>query len=225
MEKKAAITLALFERTPAWASRLFPQTIWSLRERRHEIFLTFDDGPQPEFTASLLELLAANHARATFFLVGEKAHAYPLLVREIAAAGHAIGNHTMHHRQLRWQRRTIVHEEITLAQEVIEDCAGIPVRHFRPPYGTLRPAIFEAVKNLNLNLTMWSLMPGDVWRVNHPKAIADSITKQARGGDVILLHDGHDCASATIAALRESLPRLKEKGFHFSAMPNRPAKS
>jgi peptidoglycan/xylan/chitin deacetylase (PgdA/CDA1 family) len=222
MEKtiKAAVTLALFERTPMLARRLFPQAIWSLPKGVNEIFLTFDDGPHPTFTGNLLELLDAQQARATFFLVGEKVKKHPQLVREIVAAGHAIGNHTLHHRQLRWQRRAVVHEEIKTAQHILEDCTNASIRYFRPPYGALSPAIFSVTNEANLAMAMWSLMPGDVWRANHPQAIAASMMNHARDGEIILLHDGHACAPATIAALRETLPKLKERGYQFAVLPN-----
>ena len=215
---KAALLMKFFERTPKAAKCFFPQALWSLPERRDEIFLTFDDGPHPQFTVQLLELLAAYQSRATFFLIGEKARLHPSLVREIVAAGHVIGNHTMHHRRLRWQRHQVVHEEIHSAQRVIEDQVGKVVEYFRPPYGHLSPVIAKAVNSANLKMVMWSLLPGDIWRVGAPQAIAASLLKSARGGDIVLLHDGHLCAPATMAALRETLPILQEKGFHFRAL-------
>jgi peptidoglycan/xylan/chitin deacetylase (PgdA/CDA1 family) len=215
---KAALLMRLLERTPNAAKRFFPQALWSLPERRDEIFLTFDDGPHPPFTAQLLGLLAAQQCRATFFLIGEKARSYPSLGRESVAAGHVIGNHTMRHRRLRWQRHRTVHEEIHSAQRIIEDQVGKAVEYFRPPYGHLSPAIVKAAKSANLQIAMWSLMPGDFFRADAPQAIAASILMNARDGDIVLLHDGHRCAPATMAALREALPILQEKGFRFRAL-------
>lgn len=222
MEKslKAAAVMTLFQRTPKLARRFLPQAIWYFPERKDELFLTFDDGPDFEFTPALLNLLAKHEIRAAFFLIGEKASKHPQLVREIVARGHLVGNHTMHHPRLRWRRRHIVEEEIQSAQEVLEMCAGIPVRFFRPPYGALSPAILRTVKGMNLRMTMWSLMAGDVWRVDNPRAITSSIINNVRGGDVILLHDGHRCGPATIAALREAIPVLKERGYRFNLLPD-----
>jgi len=144
MEKsfKAAAVTALFQRTPSLARRILPQAIWCFPERQGELFLTFDDRPDPEFTPALLSLLMKHEIRAAFFLIGEKARKHPQLVREILTQGHLIGNHTMHHPRLRWLRRGIIKEEIQSAQEVLEDCAGIPVRFFRPPYGALQHFLF-----------------------------------------------------------------------------------
>lgn len=217
---KAAFVMALFERTPEAAMRFLPRATWCFPEREAELFLTFDDGPHPAFTSSLLNLLAKHDARASFFLIGEKARAHSRLAREIVSAGHVIGNHTMQHRQLRWQRRSVVCEEIQSAQKVLEDCAGEPVRFFRPPYGALSPAILRAAKDHTLRLTMWSLLAGDVWRTNNSSAIAGSIMKKCRGGDIILLHDGHACGPATIAAVSETIPRLKDRGYRFRSLPD-----
>jgi len=212
--------MRLFERTPAPAMRLLPQAMWRVPERRREIFLTFDDGPHPGHTPPLLNLLDRHDVRATFFLVGEKAKTHPGIVRDLVAAGHRIGNHTMHHRQLRWQRRVVVQEEIYTAQQVLENCAQTPIRLFRPPYGALSSAILRTVKACDLRLTMWSVMPGDVWRAEDPAAITRSILTKSRDGDILLLHDGHRCAPATIAALREAIPALKERAFRFSLIPD-----
>jgi len=222
MEKslKTAAVMTLFQRTPNFARRFLPQVIWCFPARTNELFLTFDDGPDPEFTPALLSLLTKHEIRAAFFLIGKKARKHPQLVREIVAAGHLVGNHTMHHPRLRWRRRLIVKEEIQSAQEVLEDCAGIPARFFRPPYGALSPAILGTVREMNLRMIMWSLMPGDVWRVDNPSAIVSSIIKYVRGGDIILLHDGHRCGPATISALRETIPVLREKGYRFSVLPD-----
>jgi peptidoglycan/xylan/chitin deacetylase (PgdA/CDA1 family) len=222
MEKsiKAAAMMTLFQRTPNFARRFLPQAIWCFPERKSDLFLTFDDGPDPEFTPELLNLLAKHEIHAAFFLIGEKARKYPRLVRKIVAAGHHLGNHTMHHHRLRWPRRRIVREEIQSAQKVLQDCAGISVRFFRPPYGALSPAILGAARELNLRLTMWSLMPGDVWRVDNPSAIVSSIINNVRSGDIILLHDGHRCGPATIAALRATIPMLKERDYRFNLLPD-----
>jgi len=217
---RGGAVIALFQRTPNLARRFLPQAIWCFPSLMNELFLTFDDGPDPEFTPPLLSLLAKHEIRAAFFLIGEKARKHPQLVHEIVAAGHLIGNHTMHHPRLRWQRREMIKEEIQSAQEVLQDCADTPVRFFRPPFGALSLAIFRAVKEMNLCLTMWSLMPGDVWHVDDPRAITGSIIKNVRGGDVILLHDGHRCGPATIAALRETIPALKDRGYRFSLLPD-----
>lgn len=208
---------------PGLVRRLVPQAIWSLPERRQEVFLTFDDGPHPRHTSELLTLLAAHGARVTFFLIGEKVRAYPQLLRDIHGAGHAIGNHTMHHRRLWWQGRAAVLEEIRAAQSVIEDGAGVAVRYFRPPYGALSPAVVAAADQASLRVAMWSCSPLDFRRANDPQAIATALAEHVRGGDLVLLHDGHACAPATLAALRATLPLLKEKGYRFAALPNHPS--
>ena len=209
-----------FQRTPRIASRVLPQALWSFPRQSREVFLTFDDGPHSLYTLQLVELLAQYDARATFFVVGEKVRQYPQLVRETVAAGHRLGNHTMHHLRMRWTPVSVVREEISSAQKVIEQTAGEAVYHFRPPYGVLRPAVLGFASRLGLKVTMWSCMPLDFRRASDSPAIAASLARHLRGGDIVLLHDGHDCAPAMMQALRETLHAVKEKGYRFASLPN-----
>jgi peptidoglycan-N-acetylglucosamine deacetylase len=200
-------------------SELFGSTVHHTRRRR-EIALTFDDGPNPAITPQLLELLERHSARATFFLIGRFARACPELVREIAARGHAIGNHTETHCNLAVLSSSRTMEEIARCRESIAGAlargtgeargAARGLAWMRPPFGYRGPQTGNAVRRAGLRgVAMWSLVCYE-WR---RKSAAELIARLARvevhsrvrhtrtrgglgdagvnrGGDVILLHDG-----------------------------------
>jgi peptidoglycan/xylan/chitin deacetylase (PgdA/CDA1 family) len=177
------------------ASQLFGKTLIAPR-RPGELALTFDDGPNPVWTPRLLEMLVAHDVRATFFLVGRFAQAEPALVRQIAAAGHAIGNHSWSHPDLALTLPRKVREELTRTSETLEQITGAPVRFFRPPFGSRRPFVLRAARSLGMTPVLWNAMTTD-WREPSAEAIAGrlarSINRMRRQGRAanVVLHDGN----------------------------------
>jgi peptidoglycan/xylan/chitin deacetylase (PgdA/CDA1 family) len=163
--------------------------------RPGELALTFDDGPNPAWTPRLLDLLAANDVRATFFLIGQFAQAEPELVRRIAGAGHAIGNHSWSHPNLARTAATKIREELTRTSSALEQIAGQPVRLFRPPFGARGPATFKIARSLGLTPVLWNAMTSD-WSQPSADRIASALSRKIdrltrRGQAVnIVLHDG-----------------------------------
>jgi peptidoglycan/xylan/chitin deacetylase (PgdA/CDA1 family) len=176
-------------------SQLFGRTIVAGRDRA-ELALTYDDGPNEPWTSQLLDLLARHDIRATFFLIGRYVRERPDLVREIQAAGHVIGNHTVTHPWLAVESPKRVREELMGCNAALEDVLGEPVRFFRPPHGSRRPDVLRAARDLGLTAVMWNAMGFD-WRVD---TTADEIAghlergiarNRRRGhGSNLLLHDG-----------------------------------
>jgi peptidoglycan-N-acetylglucosamine deacetylase len=161
----------------------------------NQIALTYDDGPNDIVTERLLDLLARNQSRATFFLIGRYVRQRPAIARAIASAGHLIGNHTMTHPWLAWQSHARIREELTQCNAAIEDALGIPVRYFRAPHGARRPAVFRIAHELSLTPVQWNILPGD-WKPLGPQAIADRTLRgilrnqrQNRSSNIVL-HDG-----------------------------------
>ena len=160
-----------------------------------ELALTYDDGPNPAATPRLLELLASHNVRATFFLIGVHVRQQPSLARDIAAAGHAIGNHTMTHPWLAWQPASKIRAEIADTNALLEDTLGQPVRLFRPPHGARRPCVLREAASLGLATVNWNIITHD-WRPQPSSAIVEKIRNgiarnQAHSrGSNILLHDG-----------------------------------
>jgi peptidoglycan/xylan/chitin deacetylase (PgdA/CDA1 family) len=160
-----------------------------------EVAFTFDDGPNEPYTQQLLDLLAQHQVRAIFFLVGNFVRLRPELARAILQAGHLIGNHTMSHPSLMWERPSRVHEELAGCNAVLEDVTGQAVRYFRPPFGARRPDVLRTAVELGLKPVMWNVTAHD-WDATDPVALAARVQRIVRSnqrlgrGSNILLHDG-----------------------------------
>ncbi len=153
------------------------------------VALTFDDGPHPEGTSGVLDLLARAGARATFFVVGEQVHQHPELVARIVAEGHLIALHGYRHRlQLRCTASEVA-ADLARAVSVVAEAAGQMPRWHRPPYGIYSAAGLRAARSSGLQPLLWSRWGKDWRRFTTPQRIARRAIGGARRGDVILLHD------------------------------------
>ena len=198
-------------------SQIFGRTIVAGHDPA-EFALTYDDGPNDPWTGKLLELLARHSVRGTFFLIGRYVRQKPELVREIQAAGHLIGNHTVTHPWLAVQSSRRVREELAGCNAALEDVLGQPVRFFRPPHGARRPDVLRTARELGLTAVLWNAMGFD-WQAN---ATANRIAahlergirrnRRAARGSNLLLHDGGHLAlgadrSQSVEATRIILDR------------------
>lgn len=180
------------------------------------IFLTFDDGPAGSYTDEILEVLADNDAKATFFQLGENAAADPARSQAVLEAGHALGNHTWSHPDLTQLTRAEVDEEISSAQTLLEGY-GAEVNCFRPPYGATNSAVNTAIAEAGLNRQMWNVDTRD-WSRPGTDAIVE-VLLSATPGDVVLMHDGGGNRTQTVEALAIALPQLAEQGYDFGITP------
>lgn len=195
--------------------------------------ITFDDGPNPAITPRLLDLLDRYEARATFFLIGRYVRECPDLVREIAARGHAIGNHTQHHLNLFGLGPAAIRRELLDCSQAIAAVTGNSPRWFRPPFGFRNPWLAGQARTLKLTTVMWTRIAGD-WRAPSSRWLIPrmaGIAANARrnegrpeaGGDILCLHDGgHRYLGAdrtsTVAALEHWLPLWRDLGLRFVTM-------
>lgn len=174
-----------------------------------QIAITLDDGPDPEVTPRVLELLRAHAVRATFFCIGERARRYPWLVRDCVAAGHAVENHSDRHSatfSLMGPRRLRL--EVERAQQTLAALTGRIPRFFRAPAGLRSPLLDPLLQRLQLQLTSWTRRGFDT--VNgDPARVLHRLTGGLSGGDILLLHDGHAARSASaVPVVLEVLPHL-----------------
>lgn len=188
---------------------------------RRDVALTFDDGPDPHWTPRLLDALAAQGARATFFLVGERAARHPALVQRMVQEGHAVGSHSLRHELLLTLPAAALREAVVGGREAVEQAAGQACPLFRPPRGHLGLPVARLARRHALVVWMWSVEPGD-WR---PEATTDGVLAAcvtAGPGDVVLLHDaiaGTDAPAAsqdrssTVAAVPTLVRRLADRGL------------
>jgi peptidoglycan/xylan/chitin deacetylase (PgdA/CDA1 family) len=182
------------------------------------VALTFDDGPHPEGTPAVLELLADAGISATFFLVGEQVQRRPQLVREIVAAGHTVGIHAFRHRLQLRMGAAALNDDLLRARAVIEDAAGVAPAWHRPPFGIYSGAGLRMVRAAGLRSLLWSRWGRDWRKFTTPARIAARAAGKLAPGDVILLHDADfysakDSYRRTVAALPRIIALLERAGL------------
>lgn len=167
---------------PSILKTLFPALIWRIPDAGNSIFLTFDDGPDPEGTARVLDILAEHEAKATFFCLGRQVEKYPAIFDRIKKEGHAVGNHTYSHLSGWTTTNKKYFEDIERANEVIGS------ELFRPPYGRIRPSQIRVLKE-KYKIIMWDVMSGDYDPRQTPEKISRRLQKHVRPGSVVVMHD------------------------------------
>lgn len=178
---------------------------------RGDIALTIDDGPDPEVTPRVLDLLDAAGARATFFCIGQQARAYPALCRDIAARGHRIENHgDMHSSAFSLFGPGKMRDDIAAAQATLSDLSGSAPRFFRATAGLRNPFLDPVLHGLNLHLATWTHRAFDT-RCADPNTVFARLTRRLVAGDILLLHDGHAARTTSgEAVILAVLPPLLE---------------
>ncbi len=184
----------------------------------NEVWLTIDDGPSPDDTPRLLDLLDASGAKATFFVRGDRAEAHPELIREIVWRGHGVANHTYSHPQYSfwcappWRVAT----EIDRCSEVLRDLTGQRPRWFRAPVGMANPFVHPAVRSRDLRLVGWSRRGLDTLSRATPESVTRRILHGLQPGGIVLLHEGRQNAAdqrINVQAMQMLLTVLAERGW------------
>jgi len=188
--------------------------LWTPRTKG-SVFVTFDDGPHPEFTPRVLDLLDAADVKATFFLVGEKAIKHRALTEEILARGHAIGNHTYSHVCLRDLAPSDYDQQVKRTAGVLSDIAGRNIGAFRPPWGLLNLRSLTYLLRNGFQTVLWTLDSLDYQRSSERL-----ITERIHGsridiGDILLFHDDNEY---TLGSLPDVLGDLSSRGFRAEAL-------
>ena len=201
----------------------YGKTFTGLAHGSRQLALTYDDGPNDPHTQRLLEILARHGVQATFFLIGRYVRQRPEIVREIIQAGHIVGNHTFTHPLLTFNSETAIRQELSECRSALQDAIGEHSSLFRPPFGGRRPAVLRIARELGMSPVMWNVTGYD-WNAPPAAEIERKVTKQIRGGDVILLHDGgHKQLGAdrsqTLIATDHLIARYKPEGYKFVTIP------
>jgi peptidoglycan/xylan/chitin deacetylase (PgdA/CDA1 family) len=189
-----------------------PASYNSVRTSRPVVALTFDDGPHPELTPRLLDLLRAEGVRATFYVIGRNVEKYPDIARRIVAEGHEIANHTWSHPAMPSLGAGRLSQEIRSTSEVIERVTGRRPRNLRPPYGAINDRVRRVVTGEHgMDVIMWSVDPLD-WKRPGAAVVAQRLVEGAEPGGILLAHDIHP---GTIEAMPATIAGLKAKGLGF----------
>lgn len=172
-------------------SALLGPNVLRLPEGRAEVALTIDDGPDAEVTPRVLDVLAEYDAKATFFCIAAKVAAHPALARRIVEAGHDIENHSMQHRHyFSVLGMRGIRKELEQAQQTIADVTGRVPRYFRAPAGLRNPFLDPVLQSMDLQLVSWTRRGFDT-RTGDADLVTARLLKNARAGDILLLHDGN----------------------------------
>ncbi|WP_096154500.1 MULTISPECIES: polysaccharide deacetylase family protein [Bacillus] len=189
----------------------------------NRLSLTFDDGPDPRFTPLVLDVLKEYDVKATFFLMGSRADAYPELTKRIIEEGHIIGNHSYWHPNfVKQEDIATLEREINQTEEKLSEIIGYRTRLFRAPYGFLYNELVEKLAEMDYTVVGWNVDSLD-WKQMPPEDTAYNILSNIEPGSIILMHDGGDWESdltGTVEALRTIIPTLKDQGFEFTTVPD-----
>lgn len=183
------------------------------------IALTFDDGPWPNTTSEVLDVLKKNNVKATFFVVGRQVQKYPQLMKQIVDEGHAIGNHTWSHQYHHYNEPAAAHELDSTAALVYKT-TGVKTSLFRPPAGILNNGLVGYAHEKKYAVVMWSVDTKD-WssRRTTAQGFIDLILKNVKPGGIVLLHDGGGNRAKTVQALPQLIAQLKKRGYEFATVP------
>ncbi len=198
-------------KTPTFIKNLFSDYIWDVATDEKEVFITFDDGPIPELTPWVLDLLNEYEFKATFFCVGDNVVKYPEIYKRIVEEGHATGNHTFNHLN-GW----FTDKETYL--ENIEKCDSVlSTELFRPPYGKLKRAQSVVIKN-HKNIVMWDVLSGDFdAKISNDKCLSNVIENYEKGS-IIVFHDNLKAGEKLKYVLPLFLQHLSECGYKSVAL-------
>ncbi len=195
---------------------LFPSVTWKVRTTGRELFLSFDDGPDADTTPVLLDILRANHAKATFFCTGKQVEKFPELARQITAEGHGIAHHGYAHIDAWKTGKREFREDYEKSVSVFASL-GIDYSLYRPPYGRI-PLHSYAYLRHKSQIVMWNVNGADYnRRISKNRSI--QILQKAKPGSIILLHDQKKSIEKTKLILPEIIEYWQSKSFSFQTLP------
>ncbi len=211
--KKALIVILLLS-VLVIPVRADDNVIYSWHSNEKKIALTFDDGPHPELTREILDILDEYGVKATFFVIGENAGWYPELVAEEYNRGHEIGNHTFDHGDMKKLTTDQIKAEIESTENAVYENIEYRTKFFRPPGGLIGNSVLSAASDEDYRIVCWSVDTRD-WAHTPVDKIVENVLTNTGEGDIILFHDYISGDSPTPAALRKIIPELLSRGYTF----------
>lgn len=197
-------------RPPYLVKLFFNRFLWRYK-KSNNIYLTFDDGPVPEVTPFVLDILQKYNAKATFFCVGENAEKYPDIIAKILSEGHIIGNHSFNHLN-GWKTSSKIYvENIRRCGDIIQS------KLFRPPYGKI--TLRQSYMLRDYKIIMWDVLSGDYNERISEETCFRNIKKYTRKGSIIVFHDSIKAKKNLFSVLPRVLEHLSCKGYSFVTIP------
>jgi peptidoglycan/xylan/chitin deacetylase (PgdA/CDA1 family) len=198
----------MFVERASFLFRHFVKAAWNMGGKEKKVYLTFDDGPTPEVTPKVLEILDRYGVKATFFCVGENVKNYPDLFEQIKQHGHTAGNHTMRHTK---GFNTTFDDYI---KDVKEADLYIKSKYFRPPYGRIKPKQLRELRK-TYKIVMWDVITRDYNPRLKPEKMVKIVKHFTRNGSIIVFHDSIKASKNMLLSLPKAIEWLQTKGFEF----------
>ncbi|MDD4373279.1 MAG: polysaccharide deacetylase family protein [Bacteroidales bacterium] len=196
---------------PAFLRIFYPSLLWQMPAGNQTLYLTFDDGPHPEITTKVLDMLDHYQARATFFCVGENVERFPQTYAEILNRGHRTGNHSMNHLNGWKTNLNLYYENVNECRKLVDSDL------LRPPYGRITPSQIQALKK-EYKIVMWSVLSYDFNAETTPDQCLNYVIEHAEDGSIIVFHDSEKSKRNMLTALPEVLRYYSSKGYRFEKL-------
>ncbi len=191
--------------------KAFPQSVWRMKTSKPSVYLTFDDGPIPNVTEWVLDVLKQKGVKATFFCVGKNVQENESIYKRILAEGHVCANHTFHHVKGWITDNKAYYTDILNCKEYYSN------NLFRPPYGKIKPSQYNKLKT-KYKIIMWDVLSYDYDAAVSPEVCLKNVTKYTRKGSIIVFHDSIKAERNLKYALPLAIDYLMEKGFNFEVL-------
>lgn len=205
--------IRLLYQFPTWLQRLYGGVTWRLDPSSKVVYLTFDDGPIPECTPQILNILAAYHVKATFFMVGENTERYPELVARIRTEKHVIGNHTYHHlKGCKTHTQTYL-QDTHQANEILHT----PL--FRPPHGRMKYSQKKALLQAGQRIYLWDILTHDYNPCYSVEKMLSVVKRYTRNGSIIVMHDSLKSKDRILQLLPLVIEWLHSQGYKCETLP------
>jgi peptidoglycan/xylan/chitin deacetylase (PgdA/CDA1 family) len=197
---------------PKILERIFPEILWRGPSNDNSIYLTFDDGPDPDITSMVLDILSEHDVRASFFLVGSRISGVESVVERLGQAGHLLANHGYSHRKLGWVPSRTIAIEIADTEHILASNGWSYHRLFRPPFGHFRPGITNMLHRIGYRMVMWSLMPGDYRNLASDRLLQRTL-RNLHPGAINVLHDHSRNPGHMLQMLPNLLKELADRDY------------
>ena len=206
------MSIRLLYQFPTWIQRLYRGVVWRENPSSKVVYLTFDDGPIPECTPQLLDILKQYGVKATFFMVAENAERYPELLARVRNEGHVVGNHTYHH------MRGCKHDMQTYVRDAMHGAEVLQTTLFRPPHGRMRNNQKKALLNQGYTIYLWDVLTHDYNPHYSVEKMLAVVKRYTRNGSILVMHDSLKSKDRMLVALPQIIEWLHSKGYKMGVL-------